>query len=112
MPDNRALTRAAHIRAGVWLEGPLRSQLKKIMQNSVFALVMPLAGECVADSRSRDAVLCENAIVRGAQVTGIPQQVLHAISLTETGRPEGGRLRPTPWAINREGKGFWFATRA
>ena len=37
--------------------------------------------------------------------------MLHAISLTETGRPANGRLRPWPWAINREGKGFWFANR-
>ena len=42
---------------------------------------------------------------------GVPQDVLHAISLTETGRAQGGRLRPWPWAINREGKGFWFKNR-
>ena len=41
----------------------------------------------------------------------MPQGVLHAISLTETGRAQGGRLRPWPWAINREGKGYWFANR-
>ena len=41
----------------------------------------------------------------------MPQDVLHAISLTETGRPANGRLRPWPWAINREGKGFWFKNR-
>ena len=42
----------------------------------------------------------------------MPQEVLHAISLTETGRPDGGRLRPWPWAINREGQGHWFGNRA
>jgi hypothetical protein len=42
----------------------------------------------------------------------VPQEVLHAISLTETGRPDGGRLRPWPWAINREGQGHWFKSRA
>ena len=41
----------------------------------------------------------------------MPQDVLHAISLTETGRAQGGRLRPWPWAINREGKGYWFENR-
>ena len=41
----------------------------------------------------------------------MPQEVLHAISLTETGRPDGGRLRPWPWAINREGQGHWFKSR-
>ena len=47
----------------------------------------------------------------GARRAGLPQEVLHAISLTETGRAQGGRLRPYPWAINREGKGFWFKNR-
>jgi hypothetical protein len=41
----------------------------------------------------------------------VPQEVLHAISLTETGRRDGGKLRPWPWAVNREGQGHWFKTR-
>jgi hypothetical protein len=58
------------------------------------------------------AEICERAIVAGARAVGVPQEVLHAISLTETGRPDGGRLRPWPWAINREGQGHWFRSRA
>jgi hypothetical protein len=57
------------------------------------------------------SALCEHAIVTGAENGGVPPQVLHAISLTETGRPQGGRLRPWPWALNREGKGYWFGSR-
>ena len=64
-----------------------------------------------ADYADQAAALCERAIVTGAHRQGVPQEVLHAISLTETGRPHGGRLRPWPWAINREGKGYWFASR-
>ena len=61
---------------------------------------------------SEDAIaLCERAIANGAAAGGVPQEVLHAISLTETGRAVNGKLRPWPWAINREGRGFWFATR-
>lgn len=59
-----------------------------------------------------DAAICERAIVTGAQRQGVPESVLHAVSLTETGRPDRGKLRPWPWAINREGQGFWFRTRA
>jgi hypothetical protein len=59
----------------------------------------------------RAAALCERAAVAGARRGGAPEAVLHAIALTETGRPLGGRLRPWPWAINREGEGHWFATR-
>jgi hypothetical protein len=57
-----------------------------------------------------DAAICDRAIARGAALEGVPQSVLHAIALTETGRADGGRLRPWPWAINREGEGHWFAS--
>ena len=42
------------------------------------------------------AEICERAIVEGARREGVPESVLHAISLTETGRPTNGRLRPWP----------------
>ena len=64
-----------------------------------------------ADVTEQAIALCERAIANGAAGGGVPQEVLHAISLTETGRPMNGKLRPWPWAINREGKGHWFATR-
>ena len=54
------------------------------------------------------AELCERAIVNGARRGGVPVEVLHAVALTETGRKQDGRLRAWPWAINREGKGYWF----
>jgi hypothetical protein len=81
----------------------------------VVALSLPAAsGRAAGMERDmeRDIALCESAIVRGARAGGVPQEVLHAISLTETGRRIGGKLRPWPWAINREGRGHWFATRA
>lgn len=56
------------------------------------------------------AARCEAAIVNGARRGGVPPEVLQAVALTETGRRENGRLRPWPWAINREGQGFWFKT--
>lgn len=58
-----------------------------------------------------DAALCERAILNGARRGGVPPEVLYAVALTETGRKSGGRIRPYPWAINREGQGYWFATR-
>jgi hypothetical protein len=76
------------------------------------AAVLALTAETGrAGDMERDIALCESAIVRGARTSGVPQEVLHAISLTETGRRIGGKLRPWPWAINREGRGYWFETR-
>jgi hypothetical protein len=77
---------------------------------AVLLSVAPPSGPVRAASTD-EAALCERAIITGAQTGGIPQQVLHAISLTETGRKDGGRLRPWPWAINREGQGHWFPNR-
>ena len=80
----------------------------------VLALLLSLAFPAApvrADQIEAGAQVCERAIIAGARRAGVPQDVLHAISLTETGRAQGGRLRPWPWAINREGKGFWFKNR-
>ncbi len=55
--------------------------------------------------------LCEAAAAQAARESGVPVDVLQAIALTETGRNEGGRLRPWPWAANTEGRGHWFASR-
>lgn len=58
-----------------------------------------------------NAALCERAILNAARRGGVPPEILYAIALTETGRKTGDRVRPYPWAINREGKGHWFTTR-
>lgn len=77
------------------------------------ALAMSLAApqSVRADAEAYSAALCEQAIVNGARRGGVPAEVLHAVALTETGRQTGGKLRPWPWAINREGKGHWFDSR-
>jgi hypothetical protein len=69
------------------------------------------AGPARADDAEQSATQCEQAIVNGARRGGVPPEVLHAVALTETGRKTNGRFRPWPWAINREGKGHWFASR-
>jgi len=69
------------------------------------------AAEVATASPSDPSALCERAILVGARQGGVPTAVLHSIALSETGRNLGGRFRPWPWAINREGQGHWFATR-
>ena len=76
------------------------------------ALATALAGFAPRPSHAADdldpADLCERAIVNGARRGGVPVEVLHAVALTETGKKQDGKLRAWPWAINREGKGYWF----
>lgn len=80
------------------------------MKNSrplfAFCLLLTLAAPA-AEARPE---LCEQAAQRAALEIGVPVDVLHAISLTETGRPHQGRMRPWPWAANIDGQGFWFET--
>jgi hypothetical protein len=56
--------------------------------------------------------LCEAAARQAAAELGVPGDLMLAIALAETGRADGGRLRPWPWAANLEGAGHWFDTRA
>lgn len=60
---------------------------------------------------SDPSLICDQVAIFASQKTGVPLSVLKAISLTETGHKRGGRLRPWPWTINMEGKGFWFDSR-
>lgn len=55
---------------------------------------------------------CDAAARRAAQETGVPLDVLMAITRTETGRTKGGVTQPWPWTVNMEGHGIWFETRA
>src|SRR6188508_2128815 len=76
------------------------------------AAALALAGAGPAASAEPDpAALCDAAIVAGARRGGVPVEVLHAVALTETGQHRDGAFRAWPWAINREGKGYWFKTR-
>ncbi len=65
-----------------------------------------------AQTPSDPSTICDQVAHLAAQQTGVPISVLKAISLTETGRKQGGRFRPWPWTVNMEGKGLWFDTRA
>lgn len=50
---------------------------------------------------------CDAAARSAAQATGVPVDLLRAITLTET-RHDGG---PWPWTINHDGQGSWLPDR-
>ena len=54
----------------------------------LLSLALP-AAPVRAESAETGAQICERAIIAGARRAGLPQEVLHAISLTETGRAQG-----------------------
>jgi hypothetical protein len=70
--------------------------------------VLLLAQLLVSSAQSREdpSALCIRAATEAAGQTGVPLDVLLAISLVETGR-EG---QPWPWTVNTGGDGNWFDT--
>lgn len=87
---------------GSAIRAALRAALRAWLRG--LGLAAALAGPAWAD----DADLCVAAAEDAQRLSGVPLDVLLAISITEAGR--GGR--PWPWTVNLEGEGHWFATRA
>lgn len=54
------------------------------------------------------ADVCEWAAQQAAQESGVPVDILGALTLTETGRRLDGLVRPWAWSANAEGEGTWF----
>lgn len=74
-------------------------------------LVKPAAlalAALLATLDSASANICDAAAIRAARQTGVPTDVLRAITRLETGR--GGGAEPWPWTVNHAGDGTWFKT--
>ena len=92
---------------------PRRVALAAIVPGLRIAAASLLLCLSVATSRAEGvAELCDRAALQAASETGVPADVLLAITRTETGRTRDGRMRPWPWTVNVEGTGRWFDTRA
>jgi hypothetical protein len=55
--------------------------------------------------------LCTGAIRAAERTFDLPEGLLMAVALTETGRRIGGALTPWPWSINAAGEGVWLEDR-
>lgn len=60
--------------------------------------------------QASEASLCRLAAQNASARTGVPQDVLLAITLAETGRSIGGKAQAWPWAMNTGGESHWFST--
>ncbi len=74
------------------------------------ALAGGLCPQAAVAAMAGPAEICERVAVLASRQTGVPLDVLRAISLTETGRVRKKALQPWPWTVNMEGKGHWFET--
>ena len=57
------------------------------------------------------ANICDEAAQTAASRTGVPINVLKAITRTETATTKFGQWAPWPWTVNVAGKGAWFLDR-
>ncbi len=55
--------------------------------------------------------LCTRAIRAAERSLDLPDGLLMAVALTETGRRVGDALTPWPWSINAAGEGAWLEHR-
>ena len=86
----------------------LRAMLSVFAALSWTLLVMSGAAE------AQDADLCHQATAAAERVSGVPDQLLDAISRVESGRydPSQGSVRAWPWTINAEGQGHFYSSRS
>lgn len=54
--------------------------------------------------------LCDRASLIAAKRTGVPVEILHAISRVESGRTVKGLQEPWPWVVNIAGEGHWLTS--
>jgi hypothetical protein len=75
----------------------------------------PITGRVALDQgfAGDPAAMCETAVTTAEFSGHLPPRLLHAISLTESGRidPKTGVVRAWPWTINAEGEGQFFQTQ-
>ena len=66
-----------------------------------------------AQAGSGAGILCQNATAAAETGTGVPDQLLGAISRVETGRYDAaaGGVRAWPWTINAQGVGHFYDTK-
>lgn len=91
---------------------PLTHKVRQVAKVStlILALAGLMPGPPAAAIPASVAASCDRAAQRAAARHGIPDDVMLSITRVETGRSEGGQIRPWPWTVNMEGEGHWFET--
>ena len=86
-------------------------QLIAVFRAALVCAVFNGAPLYATQNASEISDLCERAALTASRASGVPLNVLRAISLTETGRAQKGETQPWPWTVNMEGLGKWFDNR-
>lgn len=88
------------------------AQFKCMLLLCSYCLALPVPAQATATLMSKVEMACDVAAQHAAKETGVPLDVLMAITRTETGRARGGSIQPWPWTVNMQGRGVWFDTKS
>jgi hypothetical protein len=79
----------------------------------LLTLVLPSIASAQRLGATSPSALCRGAIAAAERASGIPDRLMQAIGIVESGRPdERGGSTAWPWTINVEGVGYIFETKA
>ncbi len=73
-----------------------------------------MASTTASDAQAiRAHTLCERAVTRWERISSVPNKLLHAISMAESGKwsKRDRRVRAWPWTVTSGGPGSYFATK-
>ncbi|MGI4956296.1 MAG: lytic transglycosylase domain-containing protein [Janthinobacterium lividum] len=87
--------------------------LPPLLLTVAFASAHPARSNTLNEFNGLDS-LCQAATAAAERGTGVPDQLLGAISRVETGRtdPQTDVVRAWPWTINAQGIGHFYASKA
>lgn len=100
------------LRQGIGRVKPVNT--KALTKGTLFLLLMAFCafrGSAVLGAAS-PGLLCDRAALHAADATGVPVDLLLAITRVETGRNRDGSLAPWPWTINADGQGAFYDSKA
>jgi hypothetical protein len=83
-----------------------------ILLLSLYCLTPPRSAQATTNVVSKFELVCDAAAQQAAEKTGVPLDVLKAITRTETGLSIDGVIQSWPWTVNMQGRGFWFQTKS
>lgn len=93
----------------------LKNRLKPLYLVAMLSCVSPaaFAAPSAAPDFSAQSAQCGALFSRYERLNAIPHHLLRAVAMTESGRssPDDGRVHPWPWAVNANGKGYYFDSK-
>lgn len=83
------------------------------MRMLILAVLLAMPSFARADLPMAPFAMCRAAISAAERQTGVPDRLMQAIGVVESGRRDpGGTVSAWPWTINAEGVGSFFASKA